>query len=165
MTRAAQLELNLFIQPPYRREVDEDWLRKVVSQALERHQLPGPTEVGVVITGDEVVADLNQRYRGVHSTTDVLSFSLDREDGLRDSFVNPPDGFHNLGEVVVSYPQAIKQAEEHGHKVEEELAFLTVHGLLHLLGYDHENEQEAKAMREQETQALAGLGIERRKLG
>ena len=158
MTR---LETNLLIDRPYRRKLRAKWLRRVVSQTLEGQALPEPIEVGLVITSDEVVADLNHRYRGIPEATDVLSFQLDGEAPSEDPFVNPPDGFYNLGEVVVSYPQAVRQATEHDRTVEEEVAFLTVHGLLHLMGYDHEKEEDERAMIEQETQALARLGIDR----
>ncbi len=155
----AKLELNLLIDSPYRRKLSAQWLDRVVSETLEGRGLPVPAEVGVVITNDRVVADLNRRYRGISGSTDVLSFSLDGEAASGDSFVSPPDRPYHLGEVVVSYPQAARQASEYGRTVEEEVAILTVHGLLHLMGFDHEEEEEERAMRAQEAQALAVLGI------
>lgn len=141
--------------------MDSSRLEKTVSETLSRYELPQPIEVGLVVTGDREVAELNQRYRGKQGTTDVLSFSQSDEPGSDEDFVSAPDGLHSLGEVVVSYPQAERQAQEHGHSTEDEVTFLIVHGLLHLLGYDHEEETEATVMREQESAALAGLGIDR----
>ena len=154
-------QLNLLIDPPYRRKLSARWLRNVIAETLESQGFSGDIEAGVLVTGDDVVADLNQRYRGIRGTTDVLSFSMNGEDAEGNGFVNPPDGAYNLGEVIISYPQAARQASEHGHETREEVAFLAVHGVLHLMGYDHEEEAEAEAMREQEALALARLGIDR----
>jgi len=108
-----------------------------------------------VITGDRAVQTLNRSYRGEDAPTDVLSFAL--TEGGQD-FVLPPDGLLRLGEVVVSLPTARRQAQEAGRPVEEELAHLVVHGLLHLLGYDHREEREEREMRAREEPLLAGLG-------
>jgi probable rRNA maturation factor len=106
--------------------------------------------VSVVVTDDETVRELNRRYRDMDEPTDVLSFGLDGND----SFVTPPGG-GELGEVVISYPMARRQAEAAGHALERELAHLLVHGILHLLGYDHETAGKAKRMRVRE-EALLG---------
>ena len=121
-------------------------------------------ELGILITGDKLVAELNGRYRGRQETTDVLSFSL--EDGSlgEGPFVIPPGGKQDLGEVIISYPQAARQALENGHEVKDELAFLTVHGVFHLLGHDHEEVGETELMQELETRALARLDIDRKAL-
>ena len=98
--------------------------------------------MGVVVTGDVAVRDLNRRYRGEDAPTDVLSFAL-REDA--EEFVLPPDASLRLGDVVVSLPAARRQAKEAGHSLERELALLLVHGLLHLLGYDHASDEQRSA--------------------
>lgn len=85
----------------------------------------------VVLTNDEIIHQYNRDYRGVDRPTDVLSFPADEGDEL----TAPPDGF--LGDIMISVPRAAVQGMELGHSTERELAFLTVHGLLHLLGYDH----------------------------
>ena len=164
MTSLKQLELNLLVRPDFRGSVDDIRLETTVSETLRRHEIPEPIEVGLVITDDREVAELNRRYRGKQGTTDVLSFPQYDESGSDEDFVSPPDGLNSLGEVIVSYPQAERQAQEHGHSTEQEVTFLIVHGLLHLLGYDHEVESEAAVMREQESVALAGLGIDRESL-
>ena len=107
------------------------------------------SEVSVVVTDDDTVRQLNQRFRGVDAATDVLSFRLDT-----DGFVTPPDSRRQLGELIISYPTAARQADEAGHDVEGELAHLVVHGLLHLIGYDHESPSDRRAMREREDALL-----------
>ena len=85
----------------------------------------------IVLTNDEVIHEYNRDYRSIDRATDVLSFPCDEGDAL----FAPPDGF--LGDIMISIPTAERQANELGHSKERELAFLTVHGMLHLLGYDH----------------------------
>ncbi|MDZ4277871.1 MAG: rRNA maturation RNase YbeY, partial [Dehalococcoidia bacterium] len=108
-----------------------------------------PAELSVVIAGDETVRELNRRYRGVNETTDVLSFGLE----AADRFVTP-DGMRRLGEIVISLPTALRQAETAGHSLRAELEHLLVHGILHVLGYDHESPRSEKAMRAREEELL-----------
>ena len=112
-------------------------------------------EVGVQITDDEQMRRLNGRYRGVDRPTDVLSFSLIEGPELpRD-----PEWPTQLGDVVISYPYAERQADELGHSVPTELAWLTVHGALQILGYRHETEEAAAHMEGLERAALQELGL------
>ena len=101
--------------------------------ALERY-------ASIVLTDDETIHRLNRDYRGVDRPTDVLSFPADEGDEL----LAPPDGF--LGDIMISVPRAEAQGKELGHSTERELAFLTVHGMLHLLGYDHIDPEDEKEM-------------------
>lgn len=101
--------------------------------------------------------DLNRTQRGLDEPTDVLSFPLRDPTGLR--FVLPPDQPIHLGDVVVSYPRALQQAHESGHSLQRELSYLVAHGVLHLLGYDHEVESDRKRMREREERALTTIGL------
>lgn len=108
-------------------------------------------ELGVLITGQERIRKLNAAHLGEDRPTDVLSFPMlaDSQEAEADDFVTPPDGATHLGEVVISYPQAVIQAEESRHPVEKEVAVLLIHGVLHLLGHDHdapEPEARMKAM-------------------
>lgn len=149
------LEIYVKIDPPFDRDVDEEWLRRVVAQTLALEGVIPPVELGLVITDDETIRQLNQRYRGRDEATDVLSFAL-----LEDSeppFVNPPDGVLHLGEVIVSYPQAAIQAEEYHHSLKQELALLVVHGVLHLLGHDDEGVKGRLTMRAEEKRILGEL--------
>jgi probable rRNA maturation factor len=115
----------------------------------------------LLITDSKTVQKLNRIYRGEDKPTDVLAFQMvpgmDQEPGL--PFVSPPDGIRHLGEVVISYPQAVKQAQELGHGVARELALLIVHGILHLLGYDHEPPEGEQKMRDKENEILSLLEL------
>ena len=151
---AEPYQVNVRIDAPFRKWVPEEWLRLIAGRVLAAEGVP-PAEVGLVITGDRALQTLNRSYRGEDAPTDVLSFAL--TEGGQD-FVLPPDGLRRLGEVVVSFPAARRQAEQAGRPVEEELSHLVVHGLLHLLGYDHREEREERKMRAREETLLAGLG-------
>ena len=132
-------------------DVKAPWLRRVVRGVLASAGLRDAVEVGLLLTGDDEVRRLNRDYRGEDRTTDVLAFALEESevpfprpsadlpslgqapsDTLPSPGQVPSDALPSLGEVVVSYPQAVRQAAEYGHNVEREVAFLVVHGLLHL---------------------------------
>ena len=157
---ALQLELHISIDPPFRAALAEGWLRRVVQSTLAVEGIDYPLELGLVITGSQAIRELNRSYRGRDEDTDVLAFAL-REEAGDTPFVTPPDGVSRLGEVLVSYPQAEIQAGERGHSTERELALLVTHGVLHLLGYDHEAESAAAKMRAAEERAMLELGHER----
>lgn len=111
-------------------------------------------EVSVVLTNDEAVHALNREYRGVDRPTDVLSFSQrEGEDA------NPDDPV--LGDIVISLDRVAAQAADYGHSFERELGFLTVHGVLHLLGWDHELPDEEKRMMAKTEEILGGIGLSR----
>jgi probable rRNA maturation factor len=112
--------------------------------------------VSVHLVGDETIRALNVEHRAKDAATDVLSFPL-----FEPGFALPPDEPVHLGDVVVSYPRAVAQAAEYGHSVEREVAYLVAHGVLHVLGYDHEEESERLRMREKEEEALRPLGFTR----
>jgi probable rRNA maturation factor len=124
-------------------------LRRLAVRVLRAEGVTPPAEVGLVAADDETLRDLNRRYLGLDEPTDVLSFSLEPA-----AFVTPPDGVRRLGEVILSYPTAERQAQEAGHSVQEEAAHLVVHGLLHLLGYDHEERKGERRMRAREEELL-----------
>jgi probable rRNA maturation factor len=113
-------------------------------------------ELTVLFTDDAQIRELNRVYRGVDAVTDVLAFGEAAEAG---NFVTPPEAVDYLGDVVVSYPRAVEQAAAYDHPAEEELAVLVVHGVLHLLGYDHEALNDGAEMWRVQSNALARLGI------
>lgn len=115
--------------------------------------------VTIHLVDDEAIRALNSEYRGIDAVTDVLSFPLHDPTGV--SFVLPPGEPTHLGDVVVSHPRAVAQAHEYGHSVERELAYLVAHGVLHVLGYDHEVDTERQVMRQKEEEALQPLGFTR----
>jgi|SRR5690554_3782073 len=109
-------------------------------------------EVGITLTDSESMQRLNRDYRGIDAPTDVLSFS--QEEGEEGNTGLP--GPELLGDVVISVSRARGQAQEWGHSFAREILYLSAHGLLHLLGYDHQNEADKRRMREKEEQFLAG---------
>ena len=134
-------------------------VRRCCSAVLQMEEFFDPAEVSVTFVDNEQIRELNAEYRNKDSATDVLSFPLG-ENGEYD--VNMETGALLLGDIIISVPRAIEQAEMYGHSLRREIGFLTVHSMLHLLGYDHENEGiEAVRMREKEEQVLNKLGLKR----
>jgi len=136
----------------------EQTVIEVLTKAAEVLELDPATEVSVVFVDDAHIQELNRDYRGKDTPTDVLSFALNEGDELE--IMGAPDEYM-LGDIVISLETAQRQAEEFGHSVQREVAYLAVHGMLHLIGYDHETEEERQEMRRQEEQILAMLGITR----
>jgi probable rRNA maturation factor len=147
-------EVEIFVEEEFCGLVGEDWVKKIVRQVLKAERVAPPYEVSLVFTDSEKVRQLNRDYRGVGETTDVLAFSMLPQKGVDSSFALPPDGVTRLGEVIISYPQAVAQAKEQGHSPKRELALLVIHGVLHLLGYDHEEPEKESRMRERERELL-----------
>ena len=145
------------VEDGLRAQWDEPRLATLVDSIVIR-ELPGVTDyvLSLHLVGDATIQALNAEHRRKDSATDVLSFPL-HEPG----FVLPPGEPVHLGDVVVSYPRAVEQADEYGHSVEREVAYLVAHGVLHVLGYDHEEEAERLVMRQKEEEALRPLGFTR----
>ena len=134
-------------------------VKKAAAAALRAEGVDEPCEIGVTLTNDEGIHAINREQRGVDRPTDVLSFPLG-VDGKYD--ISKETGCALLGDVVISLETAMRQADLYGHSLEREIGFLTVHSMLHLLGYDHETSPlEARKMREKEEQVLGELGISR----
>lgn len=134
-------------------------LLAAVEAALSQRALAGG-ELSLVITGDETLRQLNREYLGIDAVTDVLSFPAQGEvENGWTPFVSAPEAMAYLGDIVISYPQAARQAEAAGHAVADELCLLAIHGALHLLGYDHATAQEEAAMWREQAAALARLDI------
>lgn len=147
-------QVDIYAEDRFRALVDENWVRKIVRQVLKVEGAPSPYEVSLVFTDSETVQQLNRDYREVDEPTDVLAFYMLPQKGTDSPFALPPDGVARLGEVIISYPQAMAQAKEQGHSPEGELALLVIHGVLHLLGYDHEEPEEEHKMRQRERDFL-----------
>lgn len=134
-------------------------IRRACNAVLITEHFNDSAEVYVSIVNDDEIKKLNTEYRNIESSTDVLSFPLG-ENGVYDT--NPENGAKMLGDIVISIEHAVKQAESYGHSLQREVAFLTVHSMLHLLGYDHVNGGlEEMKMREKEELVLAKLGVVR----
>jgi len=143
-----------------------DQIRQVIAAALEAEKVELPCEISVLLTDDQGIHQINLDMRDVDRPTDVLSFPMfELEPGVPpegEDYLDPATGLCPLGDMCISLEQAEEQAKEFGHSVEREICYLTVHSVLHLLGYDHLDEGPMKAqMREREEAILAGLGITR----
>ena len=158
------MEINLIIDGEFTGCPDIEWFQHIAAQVLDAQGAGGNAEIGLVITGQEKVQELNRDYRGEDRPTDVLAFYMTAAGGQPESestqFVSPPDGMRHLGEVVISYPQAVTQAQEHRHSINKELTILIIHGVLHLLGYDHENTQQKQEMAAREQIILSKIILE-----
>ena len=134
-------------------------VRRACTAVLTLEEFNDPAEISVRFVDDEEIHRLNREYRNVDRSTDVLSFPLG-ENGVYDT--NLDTGAKMLGDIVISIPHAVSQAERFGHTLQREIAFLTVHSMLHLLGYDHEKGGiESVRMREKEETVLTQLGLPR----
>lgn len=134
-------------------------VRRCCNAVLKQEGFEGSAEISVTFVNNEQIHALNKQHRNIDRPTDVLSFPLG-ENGEYD--VNLDTGAKMLGDIVISIEKAVSQAEEYGHPLQREIAFLTVHSLLHLLGYDHEpGGLEAVRMREKEESVLTQLGLKR----
>jgi probable rRNA maturation factor len=133
---------------------DDETLARIAQDVLRAENAPSG-ELSIYITDDETVQSLNRRYLGLDEPTDVLSFSLAATSDS-EGFPSTEEEENPLGEVVISYPTAERQAREEGHPIQAELAHLLVHGILHILGYDHELPEDETRMRQRE--ALKEVG-------
>jgi probable rRNA maturation factor len=148
-------EIEISVEEEFRGAVDQGWVRRIAQVVLKAEGVAPQYEMDLVFTDSEAVRQLNRDYRGIDEPTDVLAFyMLPQKEEADDSFALPPDGVTRLGEIIISYPQAIEQAREQGHSPERELALLIIHGILHLLGYDHEEPEEEDEMRRREKELL-----------
>ncbi len=130
----------------------------VLQKTAEVYQIAPHTEVSVVLGNDEYIHGLNRQYRDKDCPTDVLSFALN--EGDEPDIVDGPEEVL-LGDIIISIETATRQAEEYAHSLERELAYLTIHGMMHLLGYDHMTEEDKEEMRQEEEHVLSLLGIHR----
>ena len=143
----------------------------VAGKVLEMEGCDHPVEIGLTITGDDGIQEMNRDFRGIDKPTDVLSFpNVSYEEAgdfsVMDSdqkvdLLNPDTGAYMFGDIVINEARVRSQAEEYGHSLKREFAFLVAHSMLHLCGYDHMEEDEAKVMEEKQRNVLSSLGINR----
>ena len=131
---------------------DYDYLYDVINAALE-HENVNNAIFSVVFVGDEEIHEMNREYRGVDRVTDVISFAFEDNNDL------VYNDIRMLGDIFICIPQMKRQATEYGHSEKRELSFLTLHGILHLLGYDHMEESDEKVMFSLQKEILDELGI------
>lgn len=145
----------------------EELARTVIETALDDVGCPYEAEVNLLLTMNEQIHEMNLEFRGIDRATDVLSFPMvDYEqpgefDFLKeaDEYFHPETGELLLGDIVISKEKVIEQAEEFGHSIEREFAFLIAHSVLHLTGYDHIEEEERLVMEDRQRQILSKLNI------
>lgn len=144
-------------QDKYDLEPYEDLLTRGFAIAARLEELSPEFEVSISFVDDEAIHELNLEYRGVDAATDVLSFP---QDDLGD--LDLPEGFPlMLGDIIISLERAWEQAQEYGHSLEREVLYLAIHGFFHLMGYDHETEEEQGVMRKLEEEVLSELDLGR----
>ncbi len=155
------MEINVLVDEGLEGYLEVGWLQGVAGQVLAAEGADPEAELGLVVAGRERVQQLNLKYLGRDEPTDVLAFSMLPEPVSGEGagadlplFVEPPDGVSHLGEVIVCYHQAVIQAEEQRHSVKREIAILIIHGILHLLGYDHAQPELERQMRAREEEIL-----------
>jgi probable rRNA maturation factor len=147
--------VSVHVEPGSRGRIEPRELRRVARVVMAAEGVAPEVGLEVALAGPERVRELNRLYRGRDEPTDVLSFAA-RE--VEVGFVEPPGEGASLGEVVVCAPVAERQALESGRPPAGEIAHLLVHGLLHMLGYDHEDPGEAERMKRREDEILTDLG-------
>ena len=138
-------------------------LTKAMNVVAELEALSPQTEVDITLVDDAAIHELNRTYRGSDRPTDVLSIALD--EGEEEPEVDDDEIEHLLGDVIISAPTAVRQGEEYGHGLEREMTYLAVHGMLHLLGYDHMEEKDKLIMRKREEEVLRRLDLAEENFG
>jgi probable rRNA maturation factor len=150
------VKIDIFTSPHY--PVNRKIIRKAVDETLNKVGIRSFTQVSVSVVGDRKVRELNRKFRGQDKTTNVLSFPLHEGDTDFDK-VGLSGKTTPLGDVVISYPVARSEAAEQSVLVDHMLGRLTVHGMLHLVGFDHEDEFEARQMEKLEDEIFAKAGL------
>ena len=162
-------KVHVTVAPAFRRQMPARLLRAWAAQALALLGQPAAVGLDIAVTDDAHVRDLNRQYRGLDAETDVLSFPYQPEATPAEYYGETPPAAVNvedfvvpaaeqlLGELVIAYPYGARQAEEAGHSAQDEMRLLLVHGILHLLGYDHMEPEDEKRMWDKTNEILEAL--------
>ncbi len=143
--------INIAIEVDHVIDIDNSWLEKVASYALN-FQSPKPNvDLSIIITDNDLLQELNREYLGIDAPTDVLSFNVDE--------IDPETGNYYLGDIIISYQKANEQAVTAGHEIQSELSLLVIHGVLHLLGMDHDTPESQEPMWKIQDQILSDMGL------
>jgi probable rRNA maturation factor len=137
------------------------WMRETVKAVLSAEKIAESVSLDILITNDRQIRRMNKKYRGIDRPTDILSFALNEKNELDIDFPPEQDGVNNLGEIIISYPRVTEQSDEHGVTVEDEFTLLITHGILHLLGYNHEDDSDARKMRRREKAIISRIKQEK----
>ncbi|EIT85213.1 metal-binding heat shock protein [Fictibacillus macauensis ZFHKF-1] len=138
----------------------EQDVRNLLEKAAEMEGITGDAEVSITFVTDEVIHEINKQYRDKDRATDVISFAME-EMGEGELEISGADLPRILGDIIISLDTAKEQAEEYGHSLSREIGFLTLHGFLHLLGYDHMTEEDEKEMFGRQDEILQAFGLAR----
>ena len=145
--------INIIIADPYLNKLDEQILDQTAQAVLRSQSQEPESDLSIVIDDDARLHELNKSFLGIDAPTDVLSFSSGEEDP------DPETGRLYLGDIIISYPRAVEQSEAAGHAATAEIQLLVVHGVLHLLGYDHAEPDEKEAMWKAQKEIIDRLGV------
>lgn len=147
----------------------KDIIQRCVNETMVIEKIKFKCECNIILTDNNTIREYNMDFRGLDSATDVLSFPIldfigDIKDLNTDDIkydINPETGHVMLGDIIISMDKVIQQSKEYGHSIKRELGFLIVHGMLHLLGYDHEEIKDREKMRKKEEYILNKIGLKR----
>jgi probable rRNA maturation factor len=145
--------VNILVSDAFTQQVDTDKLELAALAALQHQNTPPESELSIVIEDDQRLHDLNKEFLDIDAPTDVLSFPAGEGE------IDPESGAAYLGDIIISFPRALEQAQSAGHPVLSELQLLVVHGVLHLLGLDHAEPDEKDQMWAAQDQILRALGV------
>lgn len=151
------MKIEFQIEKSFRGLIDQAALKKAVKQTCQVGASRPAVALSLVITDEATIKELNHQYRGLESATDVLSFPTAPD--LDEADLWPAEEAGYLGDIIISYPVAARQAQTVGHTAQEELMLLTVHGTLHLLGFDHDTPTTKATMWQAQQQVMAALGL------
>jgi probable rRNA maturation factor len=143
--------IDILVSDPFIDYVQPQLLEDAVASVLAHQAIESSSEITVLIEDDTLIQELNLQFLDIDAPTDVLSFPSDE--------VDPETGYRYFGDIIISYPRALAQAQAADHPVEIEIQLLVVHGALHLLGFDHTNEEEKIQMWAAQREILSSLGV------
>ena len=153
--------MTLLIKNFTKQKLSQKYLNKIAGEALGVAGFKKPVEISLVVTGEKRIRALNKKYRGTDKVTDVLSFGNNAATKTAKNktvkFINPPESVLHLGEIFICYSRAIKQAKQKKHSVKREMTILLIHGILHLLGYEHREDYESSEMKVIEEKVLINI--------
>jgi len=136
-----------------KQKINKKYLDKIAEKTLKVVKVKMPLEISLVITGENRIKSLNKKYQGIDRATDVLSFgNEDLNDTVK--FIIPPEEILQLGEIFICYPKIEKQSKKKNHSIKKEFSILLIHGILHLVGYDHKESYENSEMKDIEIRVL-----------
>jgi len=138
-----------------------EFIEQLLNHAAEKEGITKETEISLTFVTNDEIREINREYRGKDSPTDVISFAMEEQGEGEIEIIGEEDIPAVLGDIIISIERAKEQAEEYGHSYKRELGFLTVHGFLHLLGYDHMNETDEREMFGKQDEILHSFGLRR----